>query len=101
MTVAAAAQKFVSEAKTSSLSVCIVRPGGIFGPGDRMVLDRYIIGKDNVVLGEGSATIDFLNVDSVAFGALSRRRAHATLIRPPGRAHLRVQASGSQHRSRR
>lgn len=53
-----------------SLRVCVVRPGGIFGPGDKQVADPFLRGQDLVVIGAGTAVIDMADVDSIAFGHL-------------------------------
>jgi len=73
----AAAEQLVLQANSPSTGflTCAVRPGGIFGPGDRQLLDRLIAGEDRIYLGEGTCIIDVTDVANVAFGHVCAERA--------------------------
>eukprot|EP01135_Chromosphaera_perkinsii_P002784 Nk52_evm152s226 gene=Nk52_evmTU152s226 len=62
------AEKLVMQAgeeKGSLLDTCVLRPGGIYGIGDRLMADMY---SSNVsfVIGKGEDMIEFVSVENVA-----------------------------------
>ena len=62
-----AAERIVLEAnKPGGLVTCCLRPGGIFGNGDKLLADKLLQGLDLFCIGDGSARIDFVPVESVA-----------------------------------
>lgn len=53
-----------------SLHTCIIRPTGIYGVGDKRLVDSFLKDKDNFAVAPGTALIDLVYVDSVARGHL-------------------------------
>ena len=84
-----AAESIVLEANNcSGLVTCCLRPGGIFGKGDKLIADKLLKGLDLVYIGDGSARIDFVPVESVA---LAHVLAEETLFSDP---HRRAKMQG-------
>jgi len=54
--------------KVEQLRTCVLRPGGIFGLGDRQLVDGFVRGRDLFIIGAGDARIDMVDADSVAQG---------------------------------
>jgi nucleoside-diphosphate-sugar epimerase len=62
-----AAERIVlEENKSGGMVTCSLRPGGIFGRGDKLLADRILQGIDLFYIGDGTARIDFVPVESVA-----------------------------------
>jgi 3beta-hydroxy-delta5-steroid dehydrogenase/steroid delta-isomerase len=60
---------------------CAIRPGGIYGPGERLTYGRLVralkAGVPLVVFGDGSARLDYVYIDNLVDGEL---RAAARLV---------------------
>jgi 3beta-hydroxy-delta5-steroid dehydrogenase/steroid delta-isomerase len=56
------------------LLTCAIRPGGIYGPGERLTYGRLIralkAGVPLVVFGDGSARLDYVYIDNLVEGEL-------------------------------
>jgi len=61
-----------------SLLSCALRPGGIYGPGDKLVLPRVVeecaSGKFVVTIGDGSAMSDNTYIDNLVDGEIEAAR---------------------------
>jgi len=65
-----AAERAVLDANgKSGLLTCAIRPGGIYGPGERMTYGRLVralkMGVPLVVFGDGSARLDYVYIDNL------------------------------------
>ena len=64
------AEEIALIANVPGLSVCALRPSGIFGPGDRLavpaIASRAKAGKMKYMIGDGSNMFDWTYVDNVA-----------------------------------
>jgi 3beta-hydroxy-delta5-steroid dehydrogenase/steroid delta-isomerase len=64
--------------RRGSLLTCAVRPGGIYGPGDRLVLPRVVeecaSGKFIVTIGDGSALSDNTYIGNLVDGEIEAAR---------------------------
>jgi 3beta-hydroxy-delta5-steroid dehydrogenase/steroid delta-isomerase len=53
---------------------CAIRPGGIYGPGERLTYGRLVralkLGAPLVVFGDGRARLDYVYIDSLVDGEL-------------------------------
>ena len=51
------------------LLTCAIRPGGIYGPGERLTYGRLVralkMGAPLVVFGDGSARLDYVYIDNL------------------------------------
>ena len=78
-----AAERLAIAANGPDLSVCVLRPTGIYGPHDRHRLGALVPlvrkGTLSVLFGDGSSTFDHVYVDNVAHAHLLAARALATL----------------------
>ena len=65
-----AAERAVLDANgTQGLLTCALRPGGIYGPGERLTYGRYVralkAGVPLVVFGDGRARLDYVYIDNI------------------------------------
>lgn len=56
----------MSLVQNSTVKACIIRPSGIFGPGDKLVSDFHVANKNHIVIGSGECLLDWVYVDNVA-----------------------------------
>lgn len=72
------AERRVLAADGHGLATCALRPGGIYGPGRCMLLDRLIAlhrrGMPNLQFGPGTARVDFVCVEALAAAHLAAAR---------------------------
>ncbi|XP_021307015.1 3beta-hydroxysteroid-dehydrogenase/decarboxylase-like isoform X1 [Sorghum bicolor] len=76
----AEAEKLVIKANNiNDLLTCCLRPGSIFGAGDKFIttLDRY--GWTNVTIGDGKNYDDFVYVENVVHGHLCAEKTLSTI----------------------
>ncbi|KXG39179.1 3beta-hydroxysteroid-dehydrogenase/decarboxylase [Sorghum bicolor] len=76
----AGAEKLVIKANCiNDLLTCCLRPGSIFGPGDKIIpfLDRH--GWTHVTIGDGKNCDDFVYVENVVHGHLCADKTLATI----------------------
>ena len=69
-------------------ATCVLRPAAVFGKGDKLVSDKHVAGIDAAIIGEGTAKIDWVPVESVA---LAHQLAEAALATSEGRKKLNGQ----------
>lgn len=59
---------------TGGLWTCAIRPGGIYGPGERLTYGRLVrvlkMGAPLVVFGDGRARLDYVYIDSLVDGEI-------------------------------
>ena len=64
-----AGERAVLDANGNGLLTCAIRPGGIYGPGERMTYGRLVralkIGVPLVVFGDGAARLDYVYIDNL------------------------------------
>ena len=64
-----AGERAVLEANGDGLLTCAIRPGGIYGPGERLTYGRLVralkAGAPIVVFGDGSAKLDYVYIDNL------------------------------------
>eukprot|EP00118_Oscarella_pearsei_P003560 m.14819 g.14819 ORF g.14819 m.14819 type:complete len:422 (+) comp25987_c0_seq2:96-1361(+) len=76
-----AAEKTVLKANAvNGLATCVVRPAGMFGIGDNIMADMALRGTDNYYIGDGTAKLDIIDVQSAVHGHLCAARH----LRPAG-----------------
>lgn len=79
-----AAERLVLEASGPDLATCVLRPTGIYGPGDRHRLGTMVglvrDGTLSVRFGDGRSTFDHVYVDNVAHAHLLAARAPASRV---------------------
>jgi len=53
----------------NGLLTCAIRPGGIYGPGERLTYGRFVralkMGAPLIVFGDGSARLDYVYIDNL------------------------------------
>jgi len=64
-----AGERAVLDANGNGLLTCAIRPGGIYGPGERMTYGRLVralkMGVPLVVFGDGAARLDYVYIDNL------------------------------------
>ena len=64
-----AAERAVLDANGNGLLTCAIRPGGIYGPGERMTYGRLVralkMGVPLVVFGDGAARLHYVYIDNL------------------------------------
>jgi len=64
-----AGERAVLDANGNGLLTCAIRPGGIYGPGERMTYGRLVralkIGVPLVVFGDGAPRLDYVYIDNL------------------------------------
>ncbi|XP_038884192.1 3beta-hydroxysteroid-dehydrogenase/decarboxylase-like [Benincasa hispida] len=67
---------------SSGLLTCSLRPSGIFGPGDRLLVPSLVAnaraGKSKFIIGDGNNAYDFTYVENVAHAHVCAERALAS-----------------------
>ncbi|KAF8728936.1 hypothetical protein HU200_018235 [Digitaria exilis] len=75
----AEAEKLVMKAnETSEILTCCIRPGSIFGPGDKIVPLADYYGRIQVIIGDGKNYDDFVYVENVVHAHMCAERALRT-----------------------
>jgi nucleoside-diphosphate-sugar epimerase len=71
------------------LATCVLRPAGVFGKGDKLGSDKLVLGgSDSIILGDGTAIIDWVPVECVAS---AHQLAEAALSTEQGRKKVNGQ----------
>ncbi|KAF5457914.1 hypothetical protein F2P56_021987 [Juglans regia] len=67
---------------TNGLLTCCIRPSGIFGPGDKLLVPSLVAaaraGKSKFIIGDGNNIYDFTYVENVAHAHICAERALAS-----------------------
>ncbi|RAL45900.1 hypothetical protein DM860_006054 [Cuscuta australis] len=67
---------------SNGLLTCCIRPSGIFGPGDRLLVPSLVTaaraGKSKFIIGDGNNMFDFTYVENVAHAHICAERALAS-----------------------
>ncbi|CAM0870161.1 unnamed protein product [Alopecurus aequalis] len=75
----AEAEKLVMRANdTRELLTCCIRPGSIFGPGDKLVATLLSYGATMFIIGDGKNWDDFVYVENVVHGHLCAEKTLST-----------------------
>ncbi|XP_051230545.1 3beta-hydroxysteroid-dehydrogenase/decarboxylase-like [Lolium perenne] len=75
----AQAEKLVMSANDKNeLLTCCIRPGSIFGPGDKMVQTLVAYGGMMIIMGDGKNCDDFVYVENVVHGHLCAEKTLST-----------------------
>ena len=61
-----AAEIAVLSANSAKLATCALRPACVFGEGDKLVSDYYVVGENHYIIGTGKSQLDWVYVDNVA-----------------------------------
>ena len=74
------AERLIKTASTANkhLVTCILRPAAIFGIGDKLIADKFILGQDLFYIGSGEAILDWTPVQSVAHAHILAEEKLAT-----------------------
>ena len=62
----AEAERRVIRENSPEFATCVLRPGGIFGRGDKLIADKLVKGLDAVIIGSGEAFVEHVAVEDVA-----------------------------------
>ncbi|XP_047092917.1 3beta-hydroxysteroid-dehydrogenase/decarboxylase-like [Lolium rigidum] len=75
----AEAEKLVMRANDiNELLTCCIRPGSIFGPGDKMVATLLSHGAMMFIIGDGKNCVDFVYVENVVHGHVCAEKTLST-----------------------
>jgi sterol-4alpha-carboxylate 3-dehydrogenase (decarboxylating) len=60
------------------MATCVLRPTAIFGRGDKLISDKLALGMGSFFIGDGSALLDWVPVESVALAHALAEEALST-----------------------
>lgn len=71
-------EKIALAANGEGLATCAIRPGGIYGPGERLIFPRFVEqcarGRFRAIVGDGSALSDNTFIDNLVDGHIEAAR---------------------------